>query len=345
MFKQFSIHFVAVLIALVIGLVTVLTIHIFGAEKGFNIHVIGFVVLNVAISYILCRWIIKLFVLSRIRSVYKFISTTKSEKVGVKELKDKSIEEVNEEVMKWAEGTKEELSNLKSLEKYRKDFVGNVSHELKTPIFSIQGYLHTILEGAMYDEKVLKKYLERALANVDRLENIVEDLEVINKVEEEKLTLQLTKFNIYALIDEVIDDLNVQVDDEDSMVKLVNKTNPNILVEADQDAISQVLTNLIVNSIKYGNPNGETVISTDNLINNKVLIEVSDNGIGIAPEHLKHLFDRFYRAEPSRTRQLGGSGLGLSIVKHLMELHGETVNVRSTEGVGSTFGFTLKTVK
>ncbi len=296
------------------------------------------VLFSVILTYSFARFLLQKLVNLRLRSLYEYIRTTPKDE---NQTDSKSLEDVNEDVKLWAADTRKEISDLKTLEKYRRDFVGNVSHELKTPIFSIQGYLHTILEGAMYDEKVLKKYLQRALVNVDRLQNIVEDLEVINKIEEEKVELMEERFNLHQLVSEVIDDINVQSEDDELKVSLVNMIKANQEAYGDPEAINQVLTNLIVNSIKYGKEGGETKISANN-IGDKIMVEVSDNGIGIAPEHLKHLFDRFYRVESSRARKLGGSGLGLAIVKHLVDMHGGNVHVKSELDVGSTFGFTIK---
>lgn len=255
-----------------------------------------------------------------------------------------SLDEVNLEVEKWAERKQEELKTIKSLEDYRKNYVGNVSHELKTPIFSIQGYLHTLLEGAIYDEKINIKYLKKALSNTDRLQTIVDDLEMITRLDKEVLDLKLEKFNIIKTIKRAIEDLEGLASEENINLVLRYDLKERLLVQGDENKIFQVVYNLLVNSIKYGKENGRTVIQISP-INNEILIEVSDNGIGIEEKHLKHIFDRFYRVDASRSRALGGSGLGLSIVKHIIEAHGQNINVRSTVGEGSIFGFTIMKAK
>jgi two-component system phosphate regulon sensor histidine kinase PhoR len=254
---------------------------------------------------------------------------------------DKSIEDVNQQVVKWGLEKEKQIKNLKSLESYRKDFIGNISHELKTPIFSIQGYLYTLLDGAMKDKKLSKRYLKRAAENVDRLQNIVDDLEIITKLEEGKKELKLTSFILKDLVREVIVDLRQLAKDKGIAIGLKVGAEHSYSVVAERESIRQVLINLIVNTIKYGKEGGHTKISMYDMDEN-ILIEISDDGIGIAEEHINHVFDRFYRVDQSRSRNLGGSGLGLSIVKHIIEAHHQNINIRSTLGVGSTFGFTLK---
>ncbi len=255
-------------------------------------------------------------------------------------MSDMSIEEVNQEVMDWAEEKEDEIIYLTELETYRRNFLGNVSHELKTPIFTIQGFLHTLLDGGLYDEKINKRYIERALINVERLQNIVEDLEIINKLESGGMKLNKTRFDLRGLALDVLDDLSILATDKNISVKLKEGASKSFDVDADRGNIQQVFSNLISNSIKYGKNGGVTKIAFYDMAD-KVLIEVSDDGIGIEEVHLKHLFDRFYRVDAGRSRNQGGSGLGLSIVKHILEAHHQNINVRSTIGVGSTFGFTL----
>lgn len=252
-----------------------------------------------------------------------------------------SLEDVNTKVMEWAENTKKELATLKSLEEYRKNYVGNISHELKTPIFSIQAYLYTLLEGGLYDENINKDYLRRAVDNTVRLQNIVEDLEVITKLESGQMEMELRKFDIRQLTNDIFKDLKSMAKKKKISLKFKEGASHPYFVMADREAIRQVITNLLVNSIKYGKEGGTTKVSFYDT-ESEILIEVSDNGLGIDEKHLKHVFDRFYRVDSSRSRKQGGSGLGLSIVKHIVEAHDQTINVRSTPEVGSTFGFTLK---
>jgi len=254
---------------------------------------------------------------------------------------DTTLEQVNESVSNWAIEREKEISGLKELENYRKNFVGDISHELKTPIFAIQGFLHTLLDGGLYDEKINSKYLKRAAKNTERLQLIVEDLEMINSLESEATNLEIESFNLKDLAKEVIDEIEVLASEKGIEVLFKSGADGEYTVSADREKIRQVLVNLISNSIKYGVENGLTKISFYDM-DERILVEIADNGIGIDDKHHKYLFDRFYRAEKSRARNIGGSGLGLSIVKHILEAHGETITVRSTLDLGSTFGFTLK---
>lgn len=314
----------------------------YGKVEDIPVLFVSFLFCSIAV-YALTRFLLERYIFRKIKLIYKIIHDSKLDK-GKKKLKmlnSSSLDEVNEEVVRWAETTEKEIQSLKLLEQYRKDFVGNISHELKTPIFSIQGYLHTLLDGGIHDENINLKYLQRAVNNAERLQSIVEDLEEISKLESGKLILDMRKFDIKALAKEVMDDLEVMASEKN--IKLVFKDGADqpFNVIADRENIRQVLTNLVTNSVKYGKEGGNTRISFYDIDKN-VLVEVSDNGLGIEDVHLKHLFDRFYRVDTSRSREQGGSGLGLSIVKHIIEAHNQTINVRSTQGVGSTFGFTLK---
>jgi len=301
--------------------------------------------LTFAVFYFTIGYVLEQLIFRKVKLIYKFISDTKADPKLKKSnksvtLNSLSIDNVNEDVVDWAERTEKELEDMKSLETYRKNFVGNISHELKTPLFSIQGYLHTLLDGAIYDEGINIDYLKRAAKNAERLENIVNDLEQINKLEGESYLLEKSIFNTERLTSEIFEDLKKRADQKSIKLKFKQGSALQSKVWADREAIRQVLSNLIVNAIKYGNEKGAVTVSFYE-VEEKILIEVSDTGIGINENHLKHLFDRFYRVNSSRSRAEGGSGLGLSIVKHILEAHGEKIFVRSTEGVGSTFGFTL----
>lgn len=295
-----------------------------------------------AIFYFTISYILEQLIFRKIKLIYKFISDTKADpgKAKSKSLHALSIDNVNEDVVDWAERKEKELEAMKSLETYRKNFVGNISHELKTPLFSIQGYLHTLLEGAIYDENINLDYLRRASNNAERLGNIVDDLEQINKLEDESFVIEKSSFSIKELTKEIFGDLKKMADKKKINFKFKDGAALQSVVWADKEAIRQVLSNLAVNAIKYGSENGDVTFSFYE-VEAKMLIEVSDTGIGIEEQHLKHLFDRFYRVQSSRSRAEGGSGLGLSIVKHVVEAHGEKIFVRSTPDVGTTFGFTL----
>lgn len=255
-----------------------------------------------------------------------------------------SLGRVENEVREWVAKKEEEIDSLKELENYRKNFLGNISHELKTPIFSVQGYIHTLLDGGLQDDHVNRRFLTKAANNIERLETIVSDLEIIAKLEAATLQLELQSFDIKQLTQEVMDEVEVQAQSRNINLKLKNGADQSFMVEADREYIRTVLVNLIVNSIKYGKENGQTQMAFYDM-ENYILVEIADNGIGIAEKHLKHLFDRFYRVDKSRSRERGGSGLGLSIVKHIVEAHNQTVNVRSTAGLGTTIGFTLQKAK
>jgi two-component system phosphate regulon sensor histidine kinase PhoR len=251
------------------------------------------------------------------------------------------LDNVEKEVGEWAEQNDRDIEELERLATYRRRFIGDVSHELKTPIFNIQGFIHTLLDGAIHDPQVNLQYLQRAAKNVDRLQAIVEDLETINKLEAGQMILDLREFDIHDLADEVYADLEMRARERNIRLTFKEGANQHFRVRADKESIRQVLINLVHNSIKYGSEGGVTKVSFYD-VETYILVEVSDNGIGIDPEHLKHVFDRFYRADKHRSREAGGTGLGLSIVKHIIEAHKQTINVRSGVGQGSTFGFTLE---
>jgi len=293
--------------------------------------------------YFVILQLLEKYVYNKLRVIYKFIDKSKAKNTPSKSIEDVvSIDEVNKDVLKWASDTEKRIESLQTLAEYRKNFVGNVSHELKTPIFSLQGYLHTLLDGGIYDENINIKYLNRAAENADRLQHIVEDLESIGEIEAGNMDLDIESFDIYEVIRGVFLDQKRIAEKHKVTLKLCNNGDTPLLVKGDVEAIRQVLNNLITNTVKYGDPaGGTTIISTFDAHKN-ILIEVSDDGIGIEEKHLEHLFDRFYRVDSSRSRLKGGSGLGLSIVKHMIEAHGQTINVRSTVGEGSTFGFTLE---
>ena len=259
------------------------------------------------------------------------------------ELKDKHVEDVSQELTSWADDNDKEISRLKETEKFRKQYLGNVAHELKTPIFNIQGYISTLLDGGLEDEMINRQYLERTEKSIDRLINIINDLDTISRLESDMNRMNHQEFDIVALAKEICDQSEMEAAKKD--VKLTVRGADNIpspfRVVADKHFIGQVLINLVINSIRYGKKDGSTVIRFRDLLD-KILIEVEDNGLGIAKEDTQRIFERFYRTDRGRSREQGGTGLGLAIVKHIIEAHGERVTVRSELGVGSTFAFTLK---
>ena len=248
--------------------------------------------------------------------------------------------------IKNEEERRSEINILKDQENYRREFLGNISHELKTPLFTIQGYILTLVEGgALKDKKVREKYLRRAAKGVDRIISIVKDLDLITQFESGIKTVDRSEFNIFDLVDNVFDLLEFESEKNNISLKLENKNNSLIYVNADQERILQVLTNLIVNSIKYGSDNGYTKVIVEDFNKEKVIVRIIDNGEGIEEEHIPRLFERFYRIDKNRSRKKGGSGLGLSIVKHIIEAHNEQIFVKSEIGEGTEFSFTLSKPK
>lgn len=301
-------------------------------------------VLTFATCYAIFHFYLLRYIQRKIKVIYKNIHKHKlanTEKKGFKFLQNTQMEDVEKEVEEWAAEQEKDAEKLKTWQEYRRKFLGDISHELKTPIFNIQGYLETLIEGGLEDETINKNYLQRAAKNVDRLNTIVEDLESISRLESGELILDLHPFDIKSLTEEVFEDLDFRAKERNIRLQLKPGADLGFMVRADREYIRQVLTNIVNNSIKYGKEGGVTKVSFYDMDHN-VLIEVADTGIGIAAEHINHLFDRFYRVDKSRSREQGGSGLGLSIVKHIVEAHKQTINVRSTSGVGSTFGFTLE---
>lgn len=249
------------------------------------------------------------------------------------------------EVKKFATDKKLEIENMKVREEYRREFMGNVSHELKTPLFTVQGYLSTLLDGAMKDKDLRKKYIERAEKGVERLIYIVEDLDMISKLEMGDLNLDFTDFDIVELIQGVFDLLEMSADKKNIILMFDRKYTHPINVHADKEKIQQVLVNLVMNSIKYGKENGTTEVTIEDLVKNKIIVRIRDNGEGIEKQNISRLFERFFRVDKSGARSEGGSGLGLSIVKHLIEGHDEKIYVESEYGKGSEFSFTMEKKK
>lgn len=301
--------------------------------------IIGFVV-----CYFVLRYALERFIYDRIKIIYKNILQNKTSFAMKKlDFSQDVLGEVDREVSEYTRTSRERLAELHDQENYRREFVGNVAHELKTPIFNIQGYIHTLLDGGLEDEEVNRKFLHRADKSVDRMIGIVQDLEVITRLESNNLELELEDLNIVELVSEVIEDLESKATKRRVKVEFNRKYDRPILVSADEHRIKQVYTNLIHNAIKYGKEGGTITLRFFDM-DEAMLCEVSDNGPGIDKTHLPRLFERFYRIDKARTRSEGGSGLGLAIVKHLLEAHGQTINVRSeTKGnkTGTTFSFTL----
>ncbi|MBN9283585.1 MULTISPECIES: ATP-binding protein [unclassified Flavobacterium] len=295
-------------------------------------------------SFFVLQYRVERFIYRRVKKIYDDVSLLDSSTLRSQPVTTDMATLMNE-VQKFAKDKKIEIETLKIREEYRREFLGNVSHELKTPLFTVQGYLLTLLDGAMNDKAIRKKYLQRAEKGVERLIYIVKDLDMITKLEAGDLNLEFTEFNIVDVVQNVFDLLEMRADQKNIMLMFDRKYPKAIKVFADKERIQQVVTNLVENSIKYGKENGTTEVSIEDLVNNKVIIRVTDNGEGIQKQYISRLFERFFRVDKSGARSEGGSGLGLAIVKHLIEAHDERIYVESKLGVGSEFSFTLEKTK
>ena len=330
------------LVSLVSSIVLIIVmcahIFIFDFDLSFSNSVI--LVSSVGLSsFILVRWLIDQFIYNKIKLIYKNIQDFKS-RPG--DLKDVDLQQATKDVARWNIKREKEIQKLMIRESYRRQFVGNVAHELKTPIFNIQGYIDTLLDGAIDDEEINRKFLERANKSVARMIYIIEDLDQITKLEAGTLEIEESPVDIIEVITDVVDQLDMKARKRNvNVIVKQQQQKGRFLVRVDVEKIKQVLINLIVNAIKYGKEGGEVLVRTYEM-GEQVLVEVADDGNGIASDHLTKVFERFYRVDKSRDRGQGGSGLGLSIVKHIIEAHGQTINIRSTEGEGCTLSFTLK---
>ena len=336
--------FSALIITTVVGLIFLL-ISVSGLLDRSVLYSVLLVGLVFVVSYFVIIYYLRRYIYRKIKLIYKTIhqqKLTSREKSRAVDMDVDIMDQMEREVAEWADDQAKEIANLKEWQSYRRKFLGDISHELKTPIFSIQGYLETLLDGGYDDPAVRVKYLERAATNVERLNTIVEDLHSISKLESGTMVLEEQVFDIRELTEEVFADLEYAAGRNRVELTFKPGAEQPYRVRADRETIRQVLMNLVTNSIKYGREtNGATKVAFYDM-DRRILIEVADNGLGIPERHLNHVFDRFYRVDKSRSRDQGGSGLGLSIVKHIVEAHKQTINVRSSDGLGSTFGFTLE---
>ncbi|MAZ73500.1 MAG: two-component sensor histidine kinase [Flavobacteriaceae bacterium] len=305
---------------------------------------LGFAVVCYLFSFFIIQYRVQKFIYKRVVKIYEDVRLLDAATFSPKRVTT-DMETLTREVERFAEDKKLEIESLKVRENYRREFLGNISHELKTPLFTVQGYILTLLEGAMKDKSVRKKYLQRANKGVERLIYIIKDLDMITKLEVGDLNLYEEEFNIIELIQNVFDLLEMKAAKKRISLTFDVEYTDSIFVYADRERIQQVLTNLIVNSIKYGVKDGTTEVSIEEFVKNKVLIRVTDNGEGIEKEHITRLFERFFRVDRSGSRKEGGSGLGLAIVKHIVEAHNEKIYVESQIGIGSEFSFTLEKAK
>lgn len=340
--KNFSPQQAALVSSLPIALLAALSVY--GYSEMWLPSLVFFCILWL-VAYLIIFYTVKRFIYRKIKLIYKLIYQTKASKKEEFYFKNilpqKTISEVSEDVEAWAIQHKGELELLKKNEAFRKEFLLNLSHELKTPIFAIQGYVDTLLHGALDNSDVNKKFLGNASKNVDRLVNLLDDLDEITKLESGGLLLLKENFIIQDIIKEVFETLSIKADEKKIKCFIKNGCELPLTVFADKEKIRMVIINLVDNAIKYGKQNGSIEGSAYKIDGKKILIEISDDGYGVAEDHLPRIFERFYRTDMARARSAGGSGLGLSIVKHIIEAHGETIHVRSKIDVGSTFGFML----
>ena len=293
------------------------------------------------ISFIIIQYRIQGFLFKRFKELYQDLDMLDSTQINKSSIST-DMDSLMENIEEFAKNKKIEIETLKLKEQYRKEFIGNVAHELKTPIFTIQGYISNLLDGAMDDKELLNKYLKRTDNSVERLSYIIKDLDLITQLESSTMNLNISSFNMIDLILNIFDHLEIKSSKRNIKLVFDKKYNNEILVSADKERIGQVLTNLLVNSINYGRDKGTTEVSINDLTKEKLIVRVTDNGEGISKKHLPRLFERFYRVDISRSRKHGGSGLGLAIVKHIIDAHNENIYINSKPGVGSEFSFTLQ---
>lgn len=340
--KQFSLRIVLFLICLGIAILVAIAAAVYSGRSGeVNRDFVVFCFLISFASTVVLLLVMNTVVFSPIKKLHE---TVRSFRGATDQYADfqpaNEIDQLNLEIIAWADDRKNEIERLKKLEMYRKEFLGNVSHELKTPIFNIQGYVLTLLDGGLEDETINRDYLQRAERSIDRMITIIDDLEAISQLETGELQIEPEKFDIVNLTREVTEAQELKATTKGIILTLLDADKP-VYVYADRFRIRQVMVNLIVNSIKYGKEYGETKIRISES-GDQVMVEVADNGIGIGKEHLPRLFERFYRVDKSRSREMGGTGLGLAIVKHIIEAHNQQINVMSTEESGTVFTFYLK---
>ncbi len=329
--------FIALILTLIIGV----CFWYLELLNQYALYIVPFFLIFFAISFLVIQLRVEKFIYRRIKRIYDDVSLLETTDFPVGPVTT-DMKTLTEEIEKFAKDKKIEIDTLKIREAYRRDFLGNVAHELKTPLFTVQGYILTLLDGAMEDKNVRRKYLQRAKKGVERLIYIVKDLDLITKLEIGDLNLEFSDFDIIELIETVFELLEIKASKKRVTLAFDMTYDSPIYVRADREKIQQVVSNLLVNSIKYGHSDGTTEVSVENLIKNKVIIRITDNGEGIPNEHIPRIFERFYRVDKSGSRKEGGSGLGLSIVKHIIEAHGEKIYVESVPDVGSEFSFTLE---
>ncbi len=333
--------YVAVLASVITGVVE--TIYITLPIEGHIPVITGSVILVFGGVYLMVYLLLTNFIVQKINPIYNTISNLKEPKAKPDRELDKNdlIDGINQEVEDWATNKTREIDHLKEMENYRKEFLDNISHEMKSPLFNVQGYVHTLLDGGLEDVSVNRKFLEKAEKNISRLINIVNDLDTISRLDSGEIKIEFENFDIVQLTKEVFELQEMRAQNQGINLVLDNETKGPVMVHADREKIHEVMSNLIINSIKYSNEGGRTLVKFSDLEDN-ILIEVSDDGLGIPNGDLPRIFERFYRVDKSRSRNQGGTGLGLAIVKHVIEAHCQTIRVKSQESKGTCFSFTLR---
>ncbi|WP_347923877.1 ATP-binding protein [Pontimicrobium sp. SW4] len=315
------------------------------AQHSLDVLVISvFAIASFLTSFFIIQYRVQQFIYKRVKKIYDDLTLLESSSFSTSRITT-DMATLTQEIDKYAKNKKIEIEALKIREQYRKEFIGNVSHELKTPLFMVQGYISTLIDGAADDKVIREKYLTRAEKGVERLIYIIKDLDMITKFEAGDLRLDIGSFDIVELVENVFELLEMKAAKKKIALTFDMDYKHPIMVNGDKERIQQVLSNLVVNSIKYGEKNGTTEVSIENLIKNKVIVRVTDNGEGIEKNYIPRLFERFYRVDKSGSRKEGGSGLGLAIVKHIIEAHEEKLYVESEYGIGSEFSFTLEKTK
>ena len=338
LFNKSKVQSLFISIILSFLLITTLLVYNYFAEDDIK-HLLVLVIPLFIFSFLTVYIYLEFYVFKRIKNLYRDLIPENNKEEN--SLVSTSMDQLIDDLKKFSKESQTEIKSMQEKENFRRDFIGNLAHELKTPLFTSQSYILTLVDGALKDEKVNLKYLKIAEKAIERLIFIVKDLDLITKLESEGLKLEKSKFNIISLINNVFEMLDLQASKKKITLALGSK-NIKVNVNGDQEKIHQVLTNLIENSVKYGRESGTTEASVENIVKNKVIVRITDNGNGIQKVHLKRLFERFFRIENSGSRSTGGSGLGLAIVKHIIDAHNEKIYVESDYGVGSEFSFTLE---
>ncbi len=343
MFKRYSPSTIALLLGLLSFLLVLLTSYLVFGQLLYSavVAIIVFIFIYSIVLYYITQILDK-----KINTIYKLINQTKAGKreqfYNNEILPRPTLDELTNDVEKWTNENSNNFELLEKNEQYRKEFLQNLSHELKTPIYAMQGYLETLLDGALHDSNVNQKYLQNSVNNLERLTELVKDLDIITKIEKHPNNINKSTFVLNEILEQTISDFNMLAKDRNIKIQISDVALKNIKVKADKLKIKQVLDNLIENAIKYSKSDGSIVINAELLNNNTVIVEVSDKGFGIAEEHLNRIFERFYRTDEARSRNIGGSGLGLAICKHIIEAHEQNIYVRSNINVGTTVRFTLQ---